>query len=152
MTETIKTKKDIIDSIIKFFEENEDVFNDCIEELDGWDGFLGDNRYYAMDDIDELYDGVSPSELLARAFFGHDDDSWSYGSDGNKIYGEFNPNRDYFYYNGYGNLVSADYKDYSSFLDANTIESMANNRAHIDSIDDDEELEELFDMLEEAED
>ena len=63
--------------------------------------------------------------------------------------GEFNPNRDYFRYNGYGNLVSADYKDYSGQLDRYAVESMSENRDYIDSIDQSDELAALFDELEE---
>ena len=70
--------------------------------------------------------------------------------DGNKTYGAFNPNRDYFRYNGYGNLVSADYKDYTGMLDKYAVESMSENRSYVDSIDDNEELSALFDELEAA--
>ncbi|MBP3447776.1 MAG: hypothetical protein J6K51_02005 [Clostridia bacterium] len=59
-------------------------------------------------------------------------------------------NRDYFYYNGYGNLVSSDYKDYSTHLDNYAVEAMSENRSYIDSIDNDEELTALFDELEAA--
>ena len=76
--------------------------------------------------------------------------SWRHtDSRGDKIYGEFCPNRGYFTYNGYGNLVSTDYKDYSSYLDHYAIESMLENRAYIDSIENDIELNALFDKLEE---
>ena len=75
---------------------------------------------------------------------GTDNDTWTTDSTGNKTYGEFNPNRDYFYYNGYGNLVSSDYKDYSHLLDNYAIEAMSENRCYIDSIDNDEELTALL--------
>ena len=73
-------------------------------------------------------------------------------ANGNKNYGAFNPNREYFSYNGYGNLVSSDYKDYSGHLDHYCVERMSKYRSHISSIDDDEELSALFDALEEDED
>ena len=72
-------------------------------------------------------------------------------SSGNKEYGMFNPNRNYFYFNGYGNLVSSDYKDYSDKLDEYAIEEMSENRNYIDSIENDNILSGLFDELEEAE-
>ena len=56
------TREDTIKRIIEFFEENEDIFNDCIEELDGWDGYLGDDRYYSMDELNDLYSGQDPQE------------------------------------------------------------------------------------------
>ncbi len=89
--------------------------------------------------------------VLYRAFFGRDDESWETDSRGNKIYLSFNPNRNYFYFNGYGNLVSCDYKDYSDKLDDYFIEQLAKHRQYIYAIDDDIELSELFDKLEQEE-
>ena len=147
---TKRTTEEITADIIKYFENNEDIFNDCMEELDSYNGYLGDDRYYSMDELDELHNGIEPSELLRRAFFGYDEETYTTDRDGNKTYGAFNPNRDYFRYNGYGNLVSADYKDYSVMLDKYAVESMSDNRSDIDSIDDNEELTALFDELEAA--
>jgi hypothetical protein len=140
-----------IEKIIEYFEENEELFNSCIEELDSYNGYLNDDRYYLMEDLNEFYNGTDPIELLNRAYYGRDDDTWTTDASGNKTYGEFNPNREYFYYNGYGNLVSSDYKDYSAHLDRYAIESMSENRSYIDSIESDEELSALFDELEEEE-
>lgn len=152
MNETTKTRttEEITDDIIEYFENNEDIFNDCMEELDSYNGYLGDDRYYLMDELDELHNGTEPSELLRRAFFGYDEETYTTDRDGNKTYGAFNPNRDYFRYNGYGNLVSADYKDYTGQLDKYAVESMSENRDYIDTIDDNEELTALFDELEAA--
>lgn len=154
MTETTKrtrTAEEITADIITYFENNEDIFNNCMDELDGYNGYLGDYRYYSMDELDEFYRDSDPLEILRRAYYGRDDDTWTTDSNGNKTYGEFNPNRDYFYYNGYGNLVSSDYKDYSHLLDNYAIEAMSENRFYIDSIDNDEELTALFDELEQDE-
>lgn len=152
MTNTkIRTAEQITDNIIDYFESNEDVFNQAIEELDSYNGYLGDDRYYDMYDLDEFYRDTEPTELLMRAFFGCDEDSWTVNECGEREhYNSFNPNRDYFRYNGYGNLVSADYKDYSAQLDEYAVESMLENRDRIDIIDDDPELSNLFDELEEA--
>ena len=147
------TKRDqAIADIIAFFEEHEDIYNDCIEELDSYNGYLGDDRYYYMEDLDDLYSGCPASEVLARAFYGYDEDSWHTDSSGNKIYGGFNPNRDYFKFNGYGNLVSADYRDYSDVLDSYFVEEAAENRRWIDTIDNDLELAALFDAMDEDDD
>lgn len=152
MTNTkIRTTEQIIDNIIDYFESNEDIFNRAIEELDGYNGYLGDDRYYDMYDLDEFYRDTEPTELLMRAFYGYDEDSWTVNERGEREhYNSFNPNRDYFRYNGYGNLVSADYKDYSAQLDEYAVESMLENHDWIDIIDDDPELSNLFDELEEA--
>lgn len=148
MTNNIRTKSEITENIIRYFENNEDVFNSCIEELDSYNGYLGDDRYYDMYELDEFYAETKASELLERAFYGYDADAWHTDAHGEKIYGAFNPNRNYFTYNGYGNLVSADYKDYSALLDSRAVESMLDNRYYIDSIESDNKLTELFDELE----
>lgn len=141
-------KETTINKIIKYFEENEDVLNRCIEELDSYNGYLGDDRYYPMEYLNEFYAGTDPIEILNRAYFGRDNDTWTTDASGNKIYSEFNPNRDYFTYDGYGNFVSTDYIDYSARLDTYAIEELSENRQYIDTIEDDEELTALFNELE----
>lgn len=144
-------RENTIKKIIEYFESNEEIFNQCIEELDSYNGFLGDDRYYEMEMLKEVYHGSDPIELLNRAYFGRDDDNWHTDSHGEKVYGAFDPNRDYFYYNGYGNLVSSNYKDYSAHLDEWAVDDMSEHRQYIDSIESDVELSALFDELEEDE-
>lgn len=117
----MEKKKELL---MELFENNEDLFNSTIEELDSYNGYLGDDRYYEMEYLNEFYNSVEPLELLQKAYFGRDDDNYITDSNGNKTYSEFNPNRDYFYYNGYGNLVSSDYKDYSCHLDNYFIDAL----------------------------
>ena len=145
--------KETTKKIIAYFEENEELFDECIEELDSYNGYLGDDRYYEMEMLDEFYSGQNPTEILTRAYYGHDDETFTIDSDGTKNYSmsTFNPNRNYFYFNGYGNLVSSDYKDYSCFLNEETIDSMSDNRTRLDSIDSDLDLAILFDELEKEE-
>jgi len=143
------TREKAIETIIKYFEENEEEFNSTIEELDSYNGYLGDDRYYNMDDLDEFYSGQPASEILTRAFYGRDDETWITDSHGEKQYGEFNPNRAYFYYNGYGNLVSADYKDYSCHLDHWFVESLIDHAGSLYNIP--AEVEEIIDSIEEEE-
>lgn len=139
-----------VNKIIEFFEQNEELYNSCIEELDSYNGYLTDDRYYYMEDLNDFYHGADPLELLYRVFYGHDE-TYTTDSAGNKTYGEFNPNREYFKYNGYGNLISTDYKDYSAFLDVYLIEELSENRPNIYTIEDNEELTALFDELEQGE-
>lgn len=139
-----------ISAIIEYFTENEDIFNACIEDLDSYNGYLGNDRYYSMEELDDLYCDYKPSEILYRAFFGYDEDTWHTDAHGQKEYGPFNPNREYFRFNGYGNLVSADYKDYSAQLDKYAVEAMAEYLPMIDA--DDDFLADLFVDLEEAND
>lgn len=142
---TIYTQADkAIDAIIEWFESNQEIFSDCIEELDNYNGYLGDDRYEEMYLLDEIFKGSSEDVTywLNRAYYGHDENNGDYSS--------FNPNRDYFRFNGYGNLVSSDWKDYSDFIDRWAIEDMSENRRWIDTIEQYDELAELFDALENA--
>ena len=146
-----RTKETVIADIIQYFKENENIFSDCMEELDSYNGYLGDDRYYSMEELNDFYSEEEPQEILFRAFYGFDADSWHTDSSENKIYESFNPNRDYFYFNGYGNLVSSDYKDYSDKLDSYAIEEMSENRNYIDTIENNDILAGLFDELEKIE-
>lgn len=141
-------KEQITNNIIEFFENNKDLFIECIEELDSYNGYLNDDRYYYMEDLNEFYNGVEPIELLYRCFYGYDDDNYMTDASGHKTHDAFNPNREYFRYNGYGNLVSSNYKDYSDKLDNYFIDALIENRQYIDSIENNDELQQLFDELE----
>ena len=145
-----RTAEKITEEIITYFDEHEDVYNEAAEELDAYNGYLEDDRYYSMSELDDLYNGTEPTEILLRAFYGYDEETYSTDASGNREYGPFNPNREYFRYNGYGNLVSADYKDYTGLLDHYIIDSMLDNRDCIDAIVNNSELSDLFDELESA--
>ena len=136
------------EKIIEFFENNEDTFIECIEELDSYNGYLNDDRYYEMELLNEFYNSTEPVELLYRTFYGYDANNYTFDSSGNKTYSEFNPNREYFKYNGYGNLVSTDYKDYSDKLDNYFIDSLIENKEEINSIEENEELQQLINEFE----
>ena len=138
----MKTKDESYEAIKSFLEENEDVFTKAIEELNWYNGYLGDDEIYSMDELDEIFVGTDATYLLHRAFFGHDGDNWTLDSDGDRRYAPFNPMREYFYFNGYGNLVSTDWKDYSDYLDDNFVMCLITNGEHLDI---DEELKELID-------
>ena len=136
--------EELKDEILEYFENNEEEFNEVIEDLDSYCGYLGDDRYYCMEELDELYHDQPATEILYRAFYGHDEDTWSTDSRGDRTYGEFNPNREYFYFNGYGNLVSSDYKDYSGKLDKYFVEKVIDNA---DNIALPNEVQELIDEI-----
>lgn len=121
------TKEEITKKAIVYFEEHEDEFNSCIEELDNYNGYLGDDRYYPMSELGELFEGNDPDWLLCRAYFGYDADTWHTDAHGQKEFGAFCPLRDWLTFNGYGNFVSTDYKDYSDKLDKWFIESLFEN-------------------------
>lgn len=137
-----------IEKIIEYFNENEEILNSCIEELDSYNGYLNDARYYEMELLNEFYSNTEPLELLYRIFYGYDEDNYITDSYGEKHHREFNPNREYFKYNGYGNLVSSDYKDYSAYNDKCLIEELRNHIENIYTIEQNEDLQQLFNEME----
>ena len=117
--------------LMELFQNDEQLFNNTIEDLDGYNGYLGDDRYYDMDMLQDFFGGADVIEILQRAYFGRDDENWHTDAHGKKIYDSFNPNREYFYFNGYGNLCSASYKDYSAHLDNYFIDAIIENQNHL---------------------
>lgn len=91
-------KQDFVDYIekrmIDYWENHNDSFSKVCEELDSWDGFLGDDRLYQMCDLDDLLGEKKPSEVLQM------------------LDSEFNYSDDYFYFDGYDKLCSTDEKEY----------------------------------------
>ena len=134
------TRDEIVAKIIAFFEENPDIFTACIESLDDYDGYLGDDRVLPMDYFDDYFRGLPPIEIATRVYYGSDE--WG---------DEFNPNREYFYFNGYGNPVSCDAPDYSDHLDHYAVDEMHRHRDWIDEIDENDDLATLIGALDECE-
>ena len=88
-----------------------------IEELirDYGAEFLQESDYYdqcpyPMDELEELTN-YTPLEAITRAFYGY---RWSRIDRDEPE--EFNPNDEYFTFNGYGNLVSISEFDYEDYL------------------------------------
>jgi len=123
------------EKLLGYFKENEEVFNEVIEELDAYNGYLGDDRYYEMEMIDEFALDAKPSEIIQRIYFGYDADTST-----DELHTEFNPMRNYFYFNGYGNPVSSDYKDYSDKLDDWFIDELLENANNLYLPDEVEEM------------
>ena len=65
-----------------------------LQHMNECDGFFEESTYYDMDSFDEFLDGYTPLEIAQMIFFG-----------------EFNPNDEYFRFNAYGNLESANWGD-----------------------------------------
>lgn len=119
----MENKKELL---MDLFRNDEELFNNTIEELDNHNGYLGDDRYYEMEMLPDLLSDKDIVDLLNMAYFG-DDENYYIDQYGRKRYESFNPNRDYFYFNGYGNLCSATYKDYSCRLDKYFIDALLEN-------------------------
>lgn len=123
----MENKKELL---MELFENDDELFNATIEELDNYNGYLGDDRYYEMEMLPDLLSGKDIVDLLNMAYFG-DDENYCIDQYGHKRYESFNPNRNYFYFNGYGNLCSANYKDYSCRLDNYFIDALLENYQHL---------------------
>lgn len=83
-----------IDSISEIIKNSDN--DDLIDINNGYqDEINGDNYIYRMDEFNDIMASYSPLDLAFRVFYG----------------GDFNPNHNYFWYNGYGNLCSSDYVD-----------------------------------------
>lgn len=74
-----------------------------------------DDCLYSMDEMDELLND-SAYNAIQRAFYGYDYNPHREGDGGERE--PFNPNRDWFGFNGYANLVSVDDFDYVAWLDS----------------------------------
>ena len=136
----------LVNELLAYYKENIDDFNSDIEELDSWNGYLGDELVVPMEELDEYYQGTDPLEVLRRAFFGYDDVCST-----SEKKAPFNPNRDYFYINGYGNLVSTDERDYRAYLDEEFVEDIIDNASNLDLSDGAQEILENYEDQEEKE-
>lgn len=95
----MRTEKEIRTELKDLFEEDEALFNETIEELDSYNDYLGDDRYYFMENLTDYIDTSDLwSSLINRIFYGRDDDNYITDSQGVKEYSQFNPNREYYYY------------------------------------------------------
>lgn len=137
-------RTELIDEIIEVLESDEELFIEAVEEIDDWNGFLGHDRYFEKHLLADMLAGRDILDLLNMAYWGKDEDSFN-------DYSTFNPNRKYFTFDGYGNLVSADYKDYSKVLNEDFVEDLYNNRYNLEVINNNSELNELFYKLEQLE-
>ena len=99
---TFDSKEDFLNYIEKrmteYWKAHNDSFSRVCEELDSWDGFLGDDRIYSMDELDDLFCDKKPSEVLQMV----DTANFDYSDD-------------YFYYNICG-IRSTNEKDYYNYF------------------------------------
>lgn len=130
--------------LLDFYKQNDEAFVNDIEELDSWNGYLGDYHIFDMEELNDIYQDEEPIEILYRSFFGYDDDD---STPDHKA--PFNPNREYFYFNGYANLVSTDYRDYSDFLDDEFVRNIIENESNLDLSDEAQEIIEKYEDQEE---
>ena len=107
LTETTNENKNIKNEKenkkMKTYQEKIEAIKDIIGDMDDSDAVALHNEYcyetnnyddeiIEMERFDEICEGMTPSDI-ARSI----------------VYGDFNPNHDYFHYDGYGNFESTDY-------------------------------------------
>ena len=117
---------ELVKQLLNYYKENEEDFIDDIEELDSWYGCLYENRIFQMEELNEFFRDIKPNVILRRAFYGYDE-----AVNEDDQYHPFNPNRQYFYFNVYGNLVSINKKDYSDYLNEDFIQDIIDNKAYL---------------------
>jgi hypothetical protein len=120
-------KNYVMDRIFDVIDNDSDIFVRMCEEIDNWNGLLGDARCEYMDEIDEFFS--KPSELLDRM-------------------DDFKSSDEYFYFNGYGNVCTTSdkfdiYEDEVSIDEL--IDEIIDNYQHIDI--DDTQLRELVEIV-----
>lgn len=130
--------------LLDFYKQNSEAFVSDIEELDSYNGYLGDYHIFEMDELNDLYQDMEPITILYRSFFGYDGE---YLMSDQKA--PFNPNRNYFYFNGYGNLVSIDSRDYSDYLDEEFVRDIIENEPNLNLSDGAQEIIEKYKYQEE---
>ena len=98
------TQEQAVEKISEIIKNSDD--DDLMDINNGYQSEVnGDNYIYRMNDFDEIMGGeIAPSELACRIF-----------------YGDFNPNHNFFWYDGYGNLRSSDYVSDCPYVDEDDI-------------------------------
>ena len=79
----------MLSKIEKILRNDMHLTMDIVGQLNGLNGSFETYTLYDMDDFDLVMEGCTPTEVVQRTFFG-----------------DFNPNGDYFFFNGYANLES----------------------------------------------
>ena len=96
----MRTEKEIRQELKDLFENDNTLFNETIEKLDSYNGYLGEHRYYYMEDLTDCIDKSDLwDSLIYPILDGIDDDCYITNSQGEKEYQQFNPNKEYYYYN-----------------------------------------------------
>ena len=115
------------EAIAEVLEDDTDAFVAVCEELDNWNGFLGDARCFDMSEIDEFFS--RPSELLDKM-------------------SDFDYTDEYFYFDVYGVTTASDkYDVYSDNVSVDdVIDAIEDIYNHID-ITENRSLDELCEIL-----
>lgn len=117
-------------------EPNKEEIKEILENLDDcellriWNEFDQYSTIYTSDEFDEICNNMTPTEVAMKAF-----------------YGDFNPNHNFWTFNGYENFKSSDYLD-----ELISINDLADYIYSNEDTFDNDDLQEYFDELEDDED
>ena len=116
----------VIEKMCEVLGDDTDEFVNICEELDNWNGFLGDCRCELMDMIDEFFS--KPSDLLDRM-------------------DDFDKDDEYFYFDTWGVTTTSDKYDvyHDNFDEDEVIDALIENYNHVDIRN--QTLKELLDIV-----
>ena len=86
-----RNENDYITRIKTYFNANKTELFEIVSQINSYDSSLQHLEFLYMEDLDMYLDGLTPTDIANRIFFG-----------------DFNPNHEYFRFNGYENLESFD--------------------------------------------
>ena len=118
---TLEERREYIyKAMLDMIKADSDLAVEICEELDGWNGFLGDDRCYNMCDIDDLLYGKKPSEII------------------DMITKDFDSSCEWFYFGIYGlescDDIASHYRD--AYYESDVLESLIDNYNHISEMTD----------------
>lgn len=122
---------ELINEAIYRLENEDDLFCDCIDELDRWDGFADGYKCFPMWELDELCGDMKLSDFL------------------NEITDDFNHKDEFFFWSIYGIESTDDKTDlYRTNTEAGEVlDNLINNYSHIELSYIDSEFDELLDEI-----
>ena len=86
-----RNENDYITKIRIYFNTNKTELFEIVSQINSYDSSLQHLEFLYMEDLDMYLDGLTPTDIANKIFFG-----------------DFNPNHEYFRFNGYENLESFD--------------------------------------------
>ena len=86
-----RNENDYISKIKAYFNANKTELFEVVSQINSYDSSLQHLEFLDMEDLDMYLDGLTPTDIANKIFFG-----------------DFNPNHEYFRFNGYENLESFD--------------------------------------------
>ena len=129
------TRAMIVEKMESYLRDNIDEARDIVAQANSWDGTLEELAVYDMSEFDDIIEAIdlSPTELICKV-----------------QYGDFNPNDDYFTFDGLDNLVSYREYEYEELIRDNIeeiVERYIDISGHIDTDEEMKALMEAYDEL-----